>query len=316
LGSGSTFHFSVTLEPSGTEHSSAILARLADSRVLVLGHDAAHLEKLTYNLTARGAKVFPVTNGRLALRMLKTPAGDQEPFQAVVIDLHTRPAAGLTLGRAIRKHFPLCLPVILMASSLTLELREKVKAIGFTACLIGRVKPRALLFALAKALEPTTVTAPVPGPIVEEFKRSDARVLIAEDNTINQFVIRRMLERLGYETDIVSDGLEAVNATKRVSYGLVFMDCQMPEMDGLEATAAIRALEIGTGRHTPIIALTANALDGDREHCVEAGMDDYLAKPVRKDQLAQMLRRWIRNTQSDLDSHRALDQYQNALRRA
>jgi CheY-like chemotaxis protein len=304
----------VTLEPSGTEHSSTTLACLTDSRVLVVGHDAAYLEKLTHNLAARRAKVFRATNARQALRVLKTAAGAHEPFDAVVIDLHIRTMGGIALGRAIRKQFPRCrLPVILTAPSLTLDMREEVEAVGFTACLIGRVKHRALLFALAKALEPNAPTASGPEPILKESHRAEARVLIAEDNATNQFVIRRMLERLGYETDIVSNGREAVNATERVSYDLVFMDCQMPEMDGLAATAAIRALEIGTGRHTPIVALTANALDGDREHCVEVGMDDYLAKPLRKDQLAKMLQRWICNTQPVRpgDSLHALDQHKS-----
>ena len=117
-------------------------------------------------------------------------------------------------------------------------------------------------------------------------------ILVAEDNRVNQKVITRMLQKLGHRVDVVADGVEAVNALGRTAYDLVFMDCQMPGMDGFGATRAIREGETGTPRRIPIVALTANAMQGDREQCLAAGMDDYIAKPVTKQTLAAALERW------------------------
>ena len=117
-------------------------------------------------------------------------------------------------------------------------------------------------------------------------------VLIAEDSQINQIVASRTLERCGCRAQIVGDGHEAIEAFKAHEFDLVLMDCQMPKLDGYETTAALRRLEAGA-RHTPIIAMTAHALEGDRERCLSAGMDDYISKPMRHADLVEKLRRWI-----------------------
>jgi CheY-like chemotaxis protein len=119
-----------------------------------------------------------------------------------------------------------------------------------------------------------------------------ARVLVVEDSVVNQRVAARLLEKLGCRIDVAANGLEAVTMLAQLAYDLVFMDCQMPEMDGFVATAVIRQREAHSGRHTPIIAMTANAMQGDRERCLEAGMDDYVSKPVKPEALAAMLQKW------------------------
>ena len=142
---------------------------------------------------------------------------------------------------------------------------------------------------------PTTPTPPTlitRHNVAEAQTQARTRVLVAEDNIVNQKVAVRMLEKLGCRVDVVANGCEALKVLAQCPYDLVLMDCQMPEMDGYAATAAIRAREQQTGQHLPIIAMTANAMQGDREDCLQAGMDDYLSKPVQPAQLLTMLQKW------------------------
>ncbi len=118
------------------------------------------------------------------------------------------------------------------------------------------------------------------------------RILVAEDNIVNQKVAVRMLEKLGCRVDVAANGLEALEASIQIPYALIFMDCHMPEMDGYKATSTIRRHESRTGSHIPIVAMTANAMHGDREQCLAAGMDDYVSKPVKSEDLLAILQKW------------------------
>jgi CheY-like chemotaxis protein len=143
-------------------------------------------------------------------------------------------------------------------------------------------------------LKETPLQTIVPVFAPAELSRRSGRVLVAEDNAVNQRVAQRQLERIcSDEVVIVADGQQAVEGARSGDFALVFMDCQMPVMDGLAATRLIRKAEVLTGRHIPIVAMTANALEGDRDACLTAGMDDYVAKPIQFEELQRAVARWL-----------------------
>ncbi len=182
-------------------------------------------------------------------------------------------------------------------------LREDVmQSAGIAECVSKPLKQSLLHDALVRALagKRKTRERSAHEPSKSLPMRERVRVLVAEDNPVNQKLAVRQLERLGVPADPVANGAEAIEALSRIPYDLVLMDCQMPEMDGFEATREIRRRE-GTLRHTPVIALTANALEGDRERCLAAGMDDYLSKPVRQHELLALIEKWLPDEGSPLD---------------
>jgi CheY-like chemotaxis protein len=194
---------------------------------------------------------------------------------------------------------------------------EERKRAGIEAYLTKPVRQSALYDALATMMgtpDEEAESSRADGLLLTSHKsreakaRSHVRVLLAEDNTVNQRVAMQMLQRLGYLADLTVNGKEAVEALENVSYAAVLMDVQMPEMDGYEATAEIRRREKGTGHHTPIIAMTANALEGDREKALRAGMDDYVSKPVRAGELEEVLERWTKQEGSKPEVKGPLDE--------
>ncbi len=190
--------------------------------------------------------------------------------------------------------------MILLTSWVEPTLSAACKEAGISACLPKPVRPQRLLDALGDVLEPMvaelsrkTPGAPVVPAGLPATLGDGRRVLAAEDNAVNKKLIGRLLEKAGFVADVVDNGRQAVEAVARVDYDAVLMDCQMPEMDGYQAAAAIRRAESGQSRRVPIIALTASAMESDRERCLAAGMDDYLTKPIKPSELADVLARWI-----------------------
>jgi CheY-like chemotaxis protein/HPt (histidine-containing phosphotransfer) domain-containing protein len=232
-------------------------------------------------------------NADEALEMLRSAAEAGRPYEVAVLDLMMPGMDGIELAARISADPRLgSVRLIMLASGLTR--RGEAEAAGIRSYLTKPARQSLLYDAVANAaaagehdrLEGPESTPVVPGPVA-----GGAPILIAEDNAVNQAVAEAMLARRGHPVHIVNNGREAVEAVSTGDYAAVLMDCQMPEMDGYAATAEIRRRE-GAGRHIPIIAMTAHSMKGDRERCLEAGMDDYLSKPLRPDALEAALERW------------------------
>ena len=323
LGEGSLFRFSFVL-PKETEAAPAgpsdrSLPKAA--RVMVVDDNATNREILDHQLQAWGLEPHSLAGGPEALTALRTAAGAGRHYDLLVLDLHMPEMDGLEVARAVRSEDALRgLPIILLSSADLEEEREACRALGIGHRLTKPPRRADLLEVILEslrgpaALPPPEGAAPPrargesaepPRVAARDCPAADAaarrppslagRVLLAEDNRVNQEYAMALLEDLGVMTDLAVDGREALRKLELNEYDLVLMDCQMPELDGFEATAEIRRREARSGgRRMPILALTANAMSGDRERCIKAGMDDYLPKPFDALQLRSLLSRWMR----------------------
>jgi two-component system, sensor histidine kinase and response regulator len=241
-------------------------------------------------------------NGAEALDLLRAAAESGEAYDLAVLDMQMPDMDGIQLARAISADPALSSTRLVLLTSIGININETARMAGVEVVLNKPVRQSQLHDALAMMLGTPTGTQARPsqgeaGPAphaapAPEVQVSRGYVLLVEDYPVNQMVAIRMLERSGYRVDAVNNGREAVEAHSNIPYGAVLMDVQMPEMDGYEATAEIRRRE-GSGPHTPIIAMTADAMQGDRERALAAGMDDYIAKPVKHEELEAVLERWI-----------------------
>jgi CheY-like chemotaxis protein len=262
---------------------------LSDRRMLIVDDNATNRRILTTVVGGWGMMPRAARSAREALNWLR--AG--EHFDVGIFDMQMPEMDGVMLAREVRQ-VPggEDLPLVLLSSLGQREVTAEKKL--FAAALTKPVKPSQLFDVLAGMFTEPVPTVPsthiVPrtqGPA----PASSARVLLAEDNAVNQKVALHLLAAIGYRADVVANGLEVLEALRRQHYDIVLMDVQMPEMDGLEATRHIVAEQPDPAKRPWIIAITANAIQGDREICLEAGMDDYISKPIRKQELAEALQR-------------------------
>jgi len=295
-GHGSTFWFQLPIERAVTQANPA--ADLRGRRVLIVDDHSVnrlHLRKL---LTRWGAlaEEDAAPSPSPALERLRAAAQRGEPFDAVLLDHQMPGIDGLGLAQAIRTEPSIAhTALLLLSSSLTLEAREQAERLGFVASMQKPVRQDSLLRALQRAFDRSAGTPERPALPSPERRRHvpvQGRILIAEDNPVNQAVTRRMVEKAGYTAVVVANGREAVDAAMQHEYLLVLMDCQMPEMDGYAATEEIRRRETPAGRRLPIVALTANAIEGERARCLACGMDEYITKPVKVAVFEALLDRW------------------------
>ncbi|HEY2560136.1 MAG TPA: GAF domain-containing protein [Caldimonas sp.] len=290
-GHGSTFLFTITasvaeLPPSRRREFAGVQPELQGKRILVVDDNATNRRVLSLQASKWGMAVRDTESPLEALRRLEDTG---ERFDLAILDMHMPEMDGIALARRIRA-LRRALPLVLFSS---LGRREAGDAESlFDAYLAKPIRQSHLFDTLVGLLakEPaapaaTTAARPLFDP--EMAARHPLRILLAEDNVVNQKLAMRLLQQMGYRADLASNGIEAVESVQRQAYDVVLMDVQMPELDGLDATRRICALM--AARRPRIVAMTANAMQGDREMCLEAGMDDYLTKPIRVDRLVEVL---------------------------
>ncbi len=281
----------------------------ANARILVVDDIEVNREILRHMLTNWRLNFDCAAGGAEALSLMHQARTEGNPYHVAILDHHMPEMSGEDLGQHIRSDATLAQTALIMFSSgLHTDARARLHAAGFSSILQKPLtRPSALFDAICACLaknEALLVHAEAAigaksSPVAQPAATAPIyHILLAEDNTVNQKLARLMLEKLGCWVDLASNGVEALRLARKIRYHLVLMDCQMPEMDGFEAAAALRKLETEQpiGVHAgpvPIIALTANAMQGDRERCIEAGMSDYLTKPLRAEALAGVLDRWL-----------------------
>ncbi len=300
-GRGSTFFFTVRFERQAPEAAPLPVppARLAGRRVLVVDDNATNRQILKQQLGYWGLRTTAVDAGARALATLRETADEGHPYDLAILDMKMPEMDGLALGRAIKEEPSLAaVRLILLTSFGQRGHGAEASRIGIAAYLTKPVDEADLYDCLVEVLgEGPGKKAPhlVTRHSLRELRPPvAARVLVAEDNEVNQKVAVRILEKLGYRVEVADDGREALEACSRTRYDAVLMDGQMPGMDGYEVTRTIREREKEKGgERLPIIAMTASAMKGDRERCLEAGMDDYVSKPVTPESLEAALRRWV-----------------------
>jgi PAS domain S-box-containing protein len=290
-GRGSSFSFTVALRVGAAAPPLSSAAALRGVRILIVDDQEANRQHLAALLQERGITPVGAADGDSALRVLAAAVADEQPFAAVLIDVQMPDMDAVTLAEAIQANPALSATPLILLSMLGREGSAVSPHLEFAGTVTKPVRAARLLQTLEQSLgAATTVARPNPpdGPPVGT---PVATALLVEDNRVNQLLARKLLERLGCRTLIANNGLEALEVLRSTPCDVVFMDCQMPVMDGFEATTRIR--DPGSGvldPHIPIIAMTANAMQGDRDLCLTAGMSDYLQKPVNVEELTRALR--------------------------
>ena len=297
-GQGSTFWFSAIFEKQPNPLLAESPADLRGVRVLVVDDYDTNRLLVTMLLESWGCRYGEAADGERALTELRRAAADGAPYRVALLDMQMPEMNGETLGRSIKSDPQLRDTVLVMMTSLGRRGDAKrLEQLGFAAYLTKPVRREHLRDCLALALgrrERGIDRGLITRHTLAERGARRVRILLAEDNRTNQTIALALLRKLGYSADAVANGQEALTALRDLPYDLVLMDCQMPEMDGYEATERIRAAD-GSVRNPaiPIIAMTASAMQGDRERCLDCGMNDYLAKPVSFGALAEVLERWL-----------------------
>jgi CheY-like chemotaxis protein len=302
-GKGAKFHFTVRTRSDGKPIEVGTAAPpeiLRGVRVLVVDDNRTNRRILEGMLKRWEMITTCVTGGEQALTELEAGRKADQPYGLVLTDMHMPGMDGFELIERIRQRPELSTATIMMLTSAGHRGdAARCQALGVAAYLLKPIRQSELRHAIARVLGAKEQNGAIP--LVTRYSLHDARepesilrILLAEDNQVNQRLAVRLLEKRGHRVVVASNGREALEALERHKFDLVLMDVQMPELDGLETTAAIRQKERTTGLHQPVIALTAHAMKGDREKCLAWGMDGYLSKPIRPKELDDVLERYSR----------------------
>jgi signal transduction histidine kinase/DNA-binding response OmpR family regulator/ABC-type amino acid transport substrate-binding protein len=294
-GRGSTVHFMIRVglqDSPGARPAPVPLERLHNVHALIVDDNRANRRVLEGMLTRWGMRTSLCEGGQAGLAALQIAKSQGRPFPLVLLDGQMPDMDGFMVAEMIRQNPSLAGATIMMLTSAgQVGDAARCRELGISAYLVKPIRQGELLNAICAVLQMAPQKAPdrliTKHTLREERHRS--RILLAEDNLVNQKLALRLLEKRGFDVTVVGDGRAALDALEANSFDAILMDIQMPEMDGFEATAAIRAKEKSTGAHIPIIAMTAHALKGDQERCLEAGMDAYVSKPIRTAELFRII---------------------------
>jgi len=288
---GSEFHVTLPL-PAGAPQSLAIPECLKGVTTLIVDDNLTQRKILTAMMGQWGMKAESVETAMQGLSAMETAVSGGSPYRLVLIDGNMPEMDGFQLAECIKRNPKLAGATILMLSpGLHSDDITRCKQLGISAYLIKPIRRLELLKVVVRVLDQKGIFA-APAQEAEPWEKerhNRLRILAAEDNRVNQRVLARMLEKEGHRVTLVEDGEAAIRASEETDFDVILMDVQMPVMDGLEATGSIRRRELTTGKHVPIIALTAHAMKGDRERCLGGGMDAYVAKPVQKQELLHII---------------------------
>jgi len=296
-GKGSTFWFTAQFDKQAPKPDAVVKKSLDQLRVLIVDDNATNRRILCHQSKCWGMVPTETESGQQALKLLTAAATAGVSYDLAILDLMMPEMDGFELARAIKATPAIAgVPLVLLTSFGERRHSVVAREAGIAAYLTKPVRQSRLFETvtnvMSDVLRPSSASESISllprrerrGVAQDETKISGRLILVAEDNIVNQRIAVRQLNKLGFRADAVANGREAIEALSRIKYALVLMDCQMPEMDGYAATTEIRRLE-GKSKRTPIVAMTANALQGDREKCIEAGMDDYISKPVKTEEM-------------------------------
>ena len=297
---GSTFWFTAKLVKSSRQLRTKPVPSfdIKNTRILIVDDNHTNREILLTQFDAWGIRSDAVPSGKVALEMLHKANDADDPYQVAILDMQMPEMDGEELGHFIKSDEKIKTTIMIMMTSCGLPNEaDRFRKIGFAAYFTKPVRQSDLFDSLAIALSSKEIpqsSKPVPHREIAKLSKEHAHILLAEDNVVNQKVAVAILKKMGVTTDVAGNGVEAVRMLESMPYDLVLMDVQMPKMDGFEATKEIRSPNSKVKNHNiPIIAMTAHAMKGDREKCIDSGMNDYVSKPINPKALADVLEKWL-----------------------